>query len=124
MSVQSNTYILAGISLPRERFLELAFPDLRESDDLYEALEQYTDSAYQGIQHHNGLCVLMGEGRVAVGRVLAKSDDQNGNYGFNKPVDVTTAMTPELHAEVTRLLGEHIGIQHAQVHLWVLTHYR
>ncbi|WP_434681315.1 hypothetical protein J3P77_09475 [Pseudomonas sp. R1-18] len=119
MSVQSNTYLLVGVMLPYDHFDDV-------HDDPYEVLEPYTDSAYKGIEHHNGLCVLydgMGGSHIAIGRVLAKSDDQNGNYGFNAPIDATTAMTPELQAEVAKLVQQQFNFA-PDVRAWILTHYR
>lgn len=116
MSVQSNTYIMVGAKLPFDQFTE---------DQYEELLEPYRDSAYKGIQHHNNLCVVadgMGGRYVFIGRVLAKTDDQNGNYGFDKPIDATAAMTPELQAEVATLIQQQFGLA-PDVRLWIFTHY-
>lgn len=120
MSVQSNTYVLVGAVLPFDEFDTI-------HDDPYEALEPYMDSAFKGIHHHNGLCVLydgMGGRYIAVGRVLAKSDDQNGNYGFNSPVNLTEESSAELRDEVSDLIVKHLGVQAPLSREWVLTHYR
>ena len=116
MSVQSNTYIMAGVKLPFNHFTE----------DQRLELDRYEDSAFSGIHHHNGLCMI-GDGMdskyVFIGRVLTKTDDQNGNYGLDAPVDCSLVMTPALHAEVTTLISEQFNFA-ANVHLWVFTHYR
>lgn len=117
MSVQSNTYVLVGVMLDYDDFTE----------EQHDALEPYRDSAYRGIEHHNGLCAIvdgMGGEYVAIGRVVAKSDDQNGNYGMAEPVDATGAMTDELRAEVAGLLAEHFDMQKPDVRVWVFTNYR
>lgn len=117
MGVQSNTYIMVGVMLPGDYFTE----------ELRETCEAYYDSAYKGIHHHQGLCILddpMAAKFIAIGRVLAKSDDQNGNYGFDKPFDATAAMTPDLHQEVQELLREQFSIPTPDVRVWVFTHYR
>lgn len=119
MSTQSNTYIMVGVMLSYDHFDDV-------HDDPFVALEPYMDSAYKGIEHHNGLCVIydgMGGRHIAIGRVLAKSDDQNGNYGFNQPIDATAAMTPELHKEVTTLIQQQFDMA-PDVRLWAFTHYR
>lgn len=118
MSVQSNTYVLVGVMLPYDHFTEEQHEEL---------LPPYRDSAYKGIEHHNGLCVItdgMSGKYVAIGRVLAKSDDQNGNYGFNEPVDLDNASSPELRNEVEELIYEHFGFEDPSVRDWVFTHYR
>lgn len=118
MSVQSNTYILVGVMLADNPF--------GNGDDAYERTDPYRDSAYEGIQHHNGLCVIddpMAGNFFAIGRVLAKTDDQNGNYGFNDPIDLSAAMTPELQAEVTSLIQQQFDIA-PDVRLWTFTNYR
>ncbi|MHA6476155.1 hypothetical protein ACX1DW_01490 [Stutzerimonas sp. KH-1] len=117
MSVQSNTYIMVGTMAPYDDFTE---------EQHEEQFEPYMDSPYKGIHHHNGLCVIadgMGGRYVAIGRVLAKTDDQNGDYGFSKPFDCTLAMTPELQREVATLIAQHFGFP-ATVRLWAFTHYR
>lgn len=117
MSVQSNTYVMVGVMLPYDELTEQQHNDS----------EAYQDSAYKGIQHHNGLCVIadgMNGRYVAIGRVLAKTDDQNGNYGIDKPIDGTAAMTPDLHHEVQELLREHFEFKTPDVRVWIFTHYR
>lgn len=49
--------------------------------DKYDDLEPFEDSAFEGIKHHEGLCVLfdgMNGEYVAIGKVLAKSRDGDG----------------------------------------------
>lgn len=118
MSVQSNTYVLVGVMLPYDHFTE------EQHENLF---PEYRDSAYQGIEHYNGLCVItdgMSGKYVAIGRVLAKTDDQNGNYGFNKPLDLTEASSAELRDEVSDLIVKHFGVEAPLSRDWVFTHYR
>jgi hypothetical protein len=117
MSVQSNTYVMVGVMMPYDTL----------SEEQLEANEAYRDSAYGGISHHSGLCLIadgMGGKYIAIGRVLAKSDDQNGNYGFNEPVDLAQLSTIGLVHEVERLITENFGIEEPDVRDWVFTHYR
>lgn len=113
MSVQSNTYVMAGVKLPFDHF----------SDEQREAMDDYRDSAYHGIQHHNGLCVvddgMCGE-YTFIGRVLAKSIDEHGS-GI-PPTDCT--VSEELRAEVAGLLIKHFDLAYADVRVWAFTHCR
>jgi hypothetical protein len=92
MSTQLNTYVLVGVKLPYDHF---SGDDL-DTDADYEKLEPYMDSAFKGIEHHNGLCVLfdgMNGKYIAAGRVLAKTDESDG---FNGAIDAH--MSPALQA--------------------------
>jgi serine/threonine protein phosphatase PrpC len=116
MSSQTNTYVMVGSMLPYDRL------DVEHDD-----IEAYRDSAYKGVHHHNGLCVIadgMGGKYIAVGRILAKTDDQNGNYGFNEPIDLDDLSRVELRIEVEKLISEHFGIEDPDVRDWVFTNYR
>lgn len=68
MSTQTNTYAIIGAMLPY---------DLVGGDN-YDKFEPYFDNAFEGIHHHDGLCIL-GDGMngeyAVVGKVLAKSDE-------------------------------------------------
>jgi hypothetical protein len=114
MSVQSNTYVIVGVKLEYEHFSE------EQEEDL---LEPYKDSAYSGIHHHNGLCVIsdgMSGNYIIAGRVLAKSVDERG-----EGIDMTECDTsPELFAEVAGLLTEHLSIENPEVQVLAFTHYR
>lgn len=70
MSVQRNIYFLRGTVQPYAMH-----------KNRYEAFEPYLDSAFAGIHHHDGLCVLfdgMNGKYVAFGRVLAKTKNLQG----------------------------------------------
>lgn len=113
MSVQSNTYVMVGVKLDYDHFTE----------DEFDELEVYRDSAYNGICHHNGLCLIedgMGGEYCLVGRVLAKSIDEDGE---GLPITECT-VTAGLRAEVSDLLAQHFGLSEPDVRLWAFTHYR
>jgi hypothetical protein len=114
MSVQSNTYVMVGVKLEYGHFSE---------EQEGELLEPYKDSAYKGIHHHNGLCVLsdgMGGRYIFAGRILAKTIDDDGR-GFDM-TDCT--VSAEAIAGVSILLTTHLGIDKPKVKLWAFTHYR
>ena len=76
MSVQVNTYLVIGVKLP--------YDDKWTGEDNYEKFEDYHDSAYEGIHHHNGLCMLsdgMSGEYVIIGKVLQKSGSHGGLRG-------------------------------------------
>lgn len=116
MSVQSNTYLLVGVKLAYDAF----------TSEQRNNMEPYEDSAFEGIHHHNGLCAIvdgMNGEYVFIGRVLAKSGDQNGNYGFNQPLDTADLAIPVMD-EVIEALDTWFGIQVCDVGTWLFTHYR
>jgi hypothetical protein len=116
VSTQLNTYVLVGVKLPYDHFAG------DDADADFEKLEPYMDSAYRGIHHHNGLCVLfdgMNGKYIAAGRVLAKTGESDG---FNSAIDAN--MSPELKAEVEALLQKHLKIETPDVRVWVISHYR
>lgn len=114
MGTRTNTYVVLGVKLDYEHFSE------EQEEDL---LEPYKDSAYRGIEHHNGLCVIsdgMGGNYIVAGRVLAKTIDDEG-----RGIDMTECDTsPELFAEVAGLLTEHLDIENPEVQVLAFTHYR
>lgn len=70
MSTQVNTYAIIGCFVPYD-----------DVSTRYDELEPYMDSAYEGIQHHDDLCILFDgmSGKYAiVGRVLAKTENHQG----------------------------------------------
>ena len=113
MSVQMNTYVLRGAMLPC---------DLFRGDEGHAKLEPYMDSAFEGINHYEGLCVLydgMSSKYVAIGQVLAKSE--NGQ-GFDRPV----AIPPDdLHlCELMRPAIERLAGIPVVIGTFVISHYR
>lgn len=121
MSAQSNTYVMVGVMFSYKEFKERFIGEDDEGYDRY--VDAYSDSAYKGIQHHNGLCVVLDgmNGRHAfIGRVLAKTVDESGD-GID-PTDLT--VTDELLDEVAGLLVEHFRLMLPKVKTWAFTHYR
>lgn len=117
MSVQCNTYVMIGALFPYSELFE----------NQYDRLEPYTDSAFKGIHHHNGLCVLpdgMNGEYVAIGKVLAKSE----NYqGFNAPVliEFGRAQIAEVGRLLTKEFGDLLGkLELCPVQPLVISHYR
>jgi hypothetical protein len=88
--------------------------------DRYDDLEPYMDSAFKGIHHHNGLCVLFDgmDGKyVAIGRVLAKTKD---HQGFGGPVVVQADDDDGLKERIRELLAAEV----ADIQTLVISHYR
>jgi hypothetical protein len=111
MSVQANTYVMRGALVPYS-----------EMKGRYDDLEPYMDSAFKGIHHKDGVCVLY-DGRngkyVAVGRVLAKTEN---HQGLDEPVFVSDTGVDdedELHDAVSAIVGTPKTLR-----TFVLTHYR
>lgn len=97
MSTQVNTYVMVGALFPYDMF--------RNAD--FERINPYTDSAFKGIHHHEGLCVLfdgMNGEYVAIGRVLEKT----GNHDFFEyPIRIAPlgdAERQSLHNDIRRLI--------------------
>jgi hypothetical protein len=113
MSTQVNTYVMIGALFPY---------DLLAGS--YERLEPYKDGAFEGIRHHEGLCVLydgMDGQYVAIGRVLEKTGNHNH---FEHPIRIAPlgdAERQSLHDDIRRLirLEGDFSVQHL-----VISHYR
>lgn len=118
MSVQCNTYVLRGAVLPYSLFKAEAGDD----DDVHDRLEPYMDNAFEGIHHHEGLCVLfdgMSSKYVAIGYVRAKTKN---HAGFEEPVAIPPpdAMGDALlKAAIEKLAGSAVVIGDH-----VISHYR
>lgn len=113
MSVQTNTYAIIGAMIPYKA----------AGGDNYERLEPYFDSAFDGIHHHDGLCVIsdgMNGDYAVVGKVLAKSDE----FGhLPKPVvfePITNPEMVELKGKIEALFPD----QPIEIRAITLTHYR
>lgn len=108
-----NTYVMWGVLLPFKEFADR------------EDFEAYTDSAFKGIHHHNGLCILddgMNGKYMAIGHVLEKTPNHEG---FNEPIPLQGF--PILSFDVFRRVEELIGrpLKDDEHCGWlVLTHYR
>lgn len=118
MSVQSNTYVMLGFKLDLDRF----------TSEQIDALEAYRDSAYSGIEHKDGVCVVIDHeaGHLFAGTVRGKSDDQNGNYGFNEPIaalsDENMKHAPHVWKNVVAAGIELLSTDEPNV--WIFTSYR
>ena len=117
MSVQCNTYVMIGASFPYDFFGD---------DDMYEKLEPYMDSAFKGIHHHNGICILsdgMNGEYFVVGRVLAKSAD---HQGLVAPLVVRTTDNErsEVKHAIEQALGALVCLPDFDVTPIVVSHYR
>lgn len=116
MSVQMNTYCIVGALLPYKPFRD---------DKWHDKLEPYMDSAFEGIKHHDGLCVLfdgMNGDYVAIGHVIAKTED---SQGFDKPIEVPSGNPltemPELEKKIRALVPNGVEVR---IGCYVISHYR
>ena len=109
MTVQVNHYVIVGSKFP--------YP---KSEEEMDNLEKYTDSAFEEIQHYNGLCALIGEDDfVIVGRV--KNKTSTDDFGFSKTIDCSSYEAER--EEVTAILNQE-GFRDCSVKVYTLTHYR
>src|SRR5690606_21928000 len=113
MSVQMNTYVMWGVLLPFKEFADR------------EDFEPYMDSAFKGIHHHDGLCVLadgMDGKYMAIGHVLHKTSNHDG---FNKPIQLhgQPVLEFDVYERVEKLIGRQLTGNEGPSWL-VLTHYR
>lgn len=110
MSVQVNTYVMYGALLPY-------------TEDPDDKFDPYRDSAYKGIHHHLGLCVLqdgMNGEYTAIGKVLAKSEE---SQGLESPV-MLIGPSPDEASELKRAISELVPDAEFEVLPIVLSHYR
>ena len=114
MSVQANTYVMTGVVLP-----------YMKQDGLYEKLEPYMDSAFKGIHHHKGICVVfdgMNGKYIVIGRVHAKTENHQGLDGVHSFDTPSPDIRELIAAAASDLIGQ--DISPADVKPLVLTHYR
>lgn len=113
MSTQTNTYAIIGAVLPYALV----------GGENYDKFEPYFDSAFEGIHHHDGLCILgdgMGGEYAIVGKVLAKSD----KFGLLfKPVIFDPIPNDEILALKQKIETLFPG-QSIEVRAIALTHFR
>jgi hypothetical protein len=118
MSVRVNHYVLLGVLFP--------MPALKiEYADLHERLEPFMDSPLTDlIVHIDGLCCLydgMNGDYVAIGKVLAKTEDGGG---FQEPVALPMAPSMEWHQLRTKIVNL-LPRTHVPLPGWlVISHYR
>jgi hypothetical protein len=113
MSVQVNTYVMEGVLF-----------EYAALEDRYEDFEPYMDSAFEGIKHKDGICVLfdgMNGDYVAIGRVIAKTE--NGQHFETGPITITPSTSFESQVElslaISRLVGHGVTLRYM-----VISHYR
>lgn len=87
MSVQQNHYAIIGAKFGFDEFYEKVCEalGLASRDDFEDKDDLYHDSAFKGIHHHNGLCIIsdgMGGKYVYVGHVVSKSDNYGGMWDY------------------------------------------
>jgi len=121
VSTHVNTYAMIGVVLPGDTF----------GDDAYDHLEPYRDSAFDGIKHHDGLCVLydgMNGSYVAIGKVIAKTED---GQGFEEPITFPALPVEtiedaheivDLRLKIARLMPSGVTLPPIGCH--VISHYR
>lgn len=119
MSVQANTYIMRGALFSYDAVKS------QLGDDYDAKLEPYMDSAFKGVQHRDGLCVLcdgMNGKYVAIGQVIAKTENHQGFdevYGF-----ADGSFGPNKDLVLKDRIEILTGINDAKIEWLVLTHYR
>lgn len=124
MSVQVNHYVAHGIMLPYKEAHKtmLTYGGFEDEDDVYDFYEPYTDSAFEGIKHHNGLCVLsdgMNGKYFFVGRILAKTDNYDG---FDEPMEIPT-LDKAGDDVLQELIKAKFGLE-GEIKSYVISHYR
>jgi len=110
MGVNVNTYIFLGVDFVCE-------------DLVYEQYEPYMASAFGGIKHYKGLCVLyddMGSEYIYVGKVKAKT---KMHESFDKVLELS--VTEEEIEEVIYLIEENFNkkVEKEDIKLRVIPHY-
>lgn len=112
-------YVMVGVKLEFGYFHD-ALGD-EEADTL---LDIYSDNAFDGVMHHNGLCIVTdtyNSNYTMVGRVIEKKDCIEG---FSLPIEIAEEKISPLRQEVAKLLAEHLSLEAPDVQTWVFTHYR
>ena len=87
MSVQINQYIMLGVRFDWDEFYGQCVKQFQVvEDDVYDSVEKYRDSAYDGIVEHNGLSVIddgMNCDYVIVGKVIEKTLEDDNIFGLH-----------------------------------------
>ncbi|ADJ22976.1 hypothetical protein Hden_1162 [Hyphomicrobium denitrificans ATCC 51888] len=118
MSTQANTYIMRGALFTYDEVKQ------HLGNEMHDRLRPYEDSAFKGIEHHNGICVLsdgMNGKYVAVGQVIAKTENGQGFEEVHGFADGAFGANKDHVLE--QKIWELIDL-HADVEWLVLTHYR
>ena len=113
MSVQQNIYVIWGVWLNYDDFYTLLKNKYNlTKDEVYDQIiEEYRDSAFEGIKHKNKLCVIM-DGMcgkyVIIGHVIAKSDENQ--QGLEKVIAIQ-ALPSKLKKQIKTNLREIFDIE-------------
>ncbi len=126
MSTQINTYVMIGAKYPLDEFERTISENLNlpkdDEDAAIELICEYRDSAYGGIEHHKGLCVLhdVYSGKwVVIGRVIQKSEEHSF---LGDPYECV--ITQEQKDLIAGAIDANFGIKAAPISLWVFSYYR
>jgi len=117
MSTQINQYLIVGQKLDFGEFHDkLNNNDPLDPDAwLDDILDKYSDNAFKGIHHYNGLCVLydgMNGEFVFIGRVIEKS----GNHEMlNKILRLDGGSRDNLIEQTKAIVGELLSCQFKDV---------
>lgn len=137
MSTQINNYIVLGAKYTYDGFFEQVMkhkniirPEgerMHINDEYrskaYEYVEDFIDSAFEGIKHHRGLCVI-NDGTcasyVVVGHVLKKTENYEhlGDPFLCSKIDKVQADL------VSGAIAANFGIENADIGIWAFAHYR
>ena len=125
MSVQCNHYFMVGCKFDYRDFfnrLKKSKPEWFDEDDeiVMSFYDTYLDSAFSGISHHNGICVLldgMGEEYVYVGNVYQKSYDFGilSDYVSNDRLSID---------DVCSKISKEFGFDDFKCDFYAFSHYR
>ena len=125
MSVNQNIYVIWGVRLNYDDFYTLLKNKYNlTTDEVYDQIiEEYRDSAFEGIKHKNKLCVIM-DGMcgkyVIIGYVIAKSDENQ--QGLEEVIAIQ-ALPSKLKKQIKTNLREIFDIEENPQWL-IVNHYR
>jgi len=125
MSVQTNQYLIYGVSLPYTFSKEW---EKQTGKDFYETFEDFMDdSAFsRQVNHKDGIfCLFDGmSGRyIVIGRVIEKGDDDDPFIAVGEPLSFDSMCNGDQQA-VKESIERNFGIQEAELKYWLITHYR
>lgn len=123
MSIQVNHYVAHGLMLPyKEAKVAIATFTGKDDYDLNDVLDPYYDSAFEGVHHHNGLCVIpdgMCGKYFFVGRVFAKSKNHEG---FDSPIEIPS-LDKGGDDVLQALIKSTLGLE-GEIKSYAFSHYR
>ncbi len=123
MSTQTNQYFMYGIEKPYEWHREW---EKETGKEFHATFEEYMhDNAFtRKVEHKDGIfCLFDGrDGRyVIIGRVLAKTDDDDPFLGSGKPIVVPDLSDIE-REYIEESVFKHFGLK-GEFHFYFVTHY-